>query len=103
MIENITDSVAEWMLLSAALGFLVGEVTGNHARHRKCLQQANEELREQLQEVHAGQEPLDRAIKQQRGVINDIHKQLVALAKAFNRAFPGYAATVLKGPENHPS
>ena len=88
-----------WMLLFAIFGFIVGDAFGDSTRHRKCLEQANEDLRDELEKARAGEMPLPRDLKQQRGVINDIHKQLVALAKAFNRAFPGYAATVSKGPE----
>ena len=99
MIDKAEDFVSIWMLLSACFGFLIGDAFGDSLRHRKCLQQANEDLRDELETARAGEMPLPRDLKQQRGVINDIHKQLVALAKAFNRAFPGYAATVSKGPE----
>ena len=37
------------VLLSASFGFLIGEAFGDSRRHRKCLEQENEELREQLQ------------------------------------------------------
>jgi hypothetical protein len=36
------------MLLSAAFGFMVGEALGGQARVRKYLEQANDDLREQL-------------------------------------------------------
>ena len=40
-----------WMLISAAFGFMVGEAIGGQARVRKYLEQANDDLREQLQSV----------------------------------------------------
>jgi hypothetical protein len=85
MIEESAAILPLWMLLSAAFGFLIGDAFGDSIRHRKCLQQANEDLRDELEKAHASEEPLHRAIKQQRGVINDIHKQIVAVTKALQK------------------
>ena len=74
-----------WMLLSAAFGFMIGDACGDNFRHRKCLQQVNEDLRDELEKARANEEPLRRTLKQQRGVINDIHKNVLALSKALNR------------------
>ena len=74
MTENPADFIPIWMIMSAAFGFIVGEAFGDSSRHRKCLQQANEELRDRLQEATTDTEPIHRALKQQRGVINDIHR-----------------------------
>ena len=60
-------------LLSAAFGFLIGEAFGDSRRHRKCLEQENEELREQLQNNPSNTTLLRSALDQQRRVINDIH------------------------------
>ena len=49
MIEQAADFLPIWMVLSAAFGFIVGEAYGDQARHRKCLEQANADLRDQLQ------------------------------------------------------
>ena len=46
MIEEAQDFIPIWMLLSAAFGFIVGEAYGDQARHRKCLEQANADLRD---------------------------------------------------------
>ena len=73
------------MILSAAFGFLIGEVSGDNSRHRKCLQEANEELRDRLQEASTATEPIHRAIKEQRGVINDIHSRLLAVSKTLEK------------------
>jgi hypothetical protein len=87
MIES-ADVLPIWMVLSAAFGFIVGEVCGESIRHRKCLQQANADLHDELEKARASEEPLHRQLKQQRGVINDIHSRLVAVSKALqNRPY----------------
>jgi hypothetical protein len=85
MTENPADFIPIWMIMSAAFGFIVGEAFGDSSRHRKCLQQANEELRDRLQEATTDTEPIHRALKQQRGVINDIHSRLVAVSKGLEK------------------
>jgi hypothetical protein len=83
--ESATDFLPLWMLLSAAFGFIVGDAFGDSTRHRKCLEQVNDDLRDQLEKVHANEEPLQQALKQQRGIINDVHKQMVAVTKTLQR------------------
>jgi hypothetical protein len=73
------------MVLSTAFGFLIGDAFGDSIRHRKCLEQINDDLRDELEKAHANEEPLHRALKQQRGVINDIHKQMAAVTKALQK------------------
>jgi DNA invertase Pin-like site-specific DNA recombinase len=85
MTENPADFIPIWMILSAAFGFIVGDACGNSFRHRKCLQETNDELRDRLQEATADTEPIHRALKQQRGVINDIHSRLVAVSKGLEK------------------
>ena len=85
MIEEAQDFIPIWMLLSAAFGFLIGDAFGDSTRHRKCLEQANEDLRNELEKADANEEPLHRAIKQQRGVLNDIHKQITTVTKALQK------------------
>jgi uncharacterized protein YlxW (UPF0749 family) len=82
MIDEVAASIPIWIFLSICLGFLMGEAVGDSRRHRKCLEEANDDLRDQLKNDRACVEPLHQAIKQQRGVINDIHKHVVALSKA---------------------
>jgi hypothetical protein len=60
-------------------------LSGDNSRHRKCLQEANEELRDRLQEATTATEPIHRAIKEQRGVINDIHSRLLAVSKTLEK------------------
>jgi len=50
--------------------------------------QANEDLRDQLRKAHPCEEQLHRALKQQRGVINDTHKHVVAVSKALQKHPP---------------
>jgi len=85
MIESSADVLPIWMILSAAFGFIVGEFSGDSSRHRKYLQQANEELRERLEEAATDTKPIQRALKEQRGVINDIHKHLLAVSKSLEK------------------
>jgi len=72
-------------LLSAAFGFLIGEAFGDSRRHRKCLEQANEDLREQLQNNPSNTTNLRSALDQQRRVINDIHKRVIAVTKGLQK------------------
>jgi len=85
MIENSADFLPIWMLLSAAFGFLVGDAFGDSVRHRKCLEQANDDLRDRLDEAHSGGEAISRQLKQQRGILNDIHKQVTAVTKGLQK------------------
>jgi hypothetical protein len=48
MIENSADFLPIRMILSAAFGFIVGDAFGDSTRHRKCLQQINNDLRGEL-------------------------------------------------------
>ena len=85
MIEEAQDFIPFWMLLSAAFGFLIGEAFGDSRRHRKCLEQANEDLREQLQNNPSNTTNLRSALDQQRRVINDIHKRVIAVTKGLEK------------------
>jgi len=79
------DYIPIWMLLSAAFGFIIGDAFGDSTRHRKCLEQVNDDLRDQLEEARALEEPLHRELKRQRGVINDIHKQMMTVTKGLQK------------------
>jgi len=72
-------------LLSAAFGFVILEAFGDSRRHRKCLEQANEDLREQLQNNPSNTTNLRSALDQQRRVINDIHKRVIAVTKGLEK------------------
>ena len=85
MIEEVQDFIPIWMLISAAFGFLVGETCGDNSRHRKCLQQANADLRDQLQNTQPCEPSLQSSLDQQRRIINDVHKRLVAVQKGLEK------------------
>ena len=85
MIEHFADFLPIWILLSAGIGFLAGELCGDHRRHLDCVRQANEQLRDQLEKTMAENQPIKRALKEQRGVINDIHSRLVAVSKGLEK------------------
>ena len=80
-----TAELSMWMFLAVALGFLIGEMCGDYNRHRKCLQRENDELRDRLEAAAADSKPIQRALKEQRGVINDIHRRLLAVSKGLER------------------
>jgi hypothetical protein len=82
MIDESAAFFPVWMLLFTAFGFIVGDAFGDSHRHRKCLEQANEDLRNELETARSREQPLHRELKQQRGVINDIHKRVLAVTKA---------------------
>lgn len=88
MIENSADFLPLYMLLSAAFGFIVGDAFGDSTRHRKCLEQANDDLRDRLDETHACEEPLLQELKQQRGLIEDIHHYLLPVPKGSEKPTP---------------
>lgn len=85
MIDESAAVLPAWMLFSAAFGFMIGEALGQNFRHRKYLEEANEDLREELEKARASEAPLHRELKQQRGVLHDIHKQVLAVSKALQK------------------
>ena len=85
MIEEAQDFIPIWMLLSAAFGFLIGESFGDSSRHRKCLEQINDDLRDQIEKARPLEEPLHRELKRQRAIINDIHKRMTAVTKGLQK------------------
>lgn len=88
MIENAADYLPVWMLMSAAFGFIVGDGFGDSRRHRKCLEEANEDLRNRLANTLAAEEPLLQELKQQRGLLNDIHHYLLPVSKGSEKPAP---------------
>jgi hypothetical protein len=84
MIEESAAVLPMWMLLSAAVGFMIGEAFGSSQRHRKCLEEANEDLRDRLAAT-SGEVPLHPELKRLRGEINDIHKHVLAVSKALQK------------------
>ena len=85
MIEKAADFLPIWMVLAAAFGFLAGKVYGDLRRQRRCLQQTNDELRDRLEKATPDTRPIQRALKEQRGVLNDLHKRLLAVSKGLEK------------------
>ena len=85
MIDESAAVLPLWMLLSAAFGFMFGEALGGQARVRKYLEQANDDLRDQLQAARPSTTNLQRELAQQRRVINDIHKRIAAVTKGLQK------------------
>ena len=85
MIETTADVLPLWMLFSAAFGFLIGDALGRNFGRRKCLEQANEDLRDELAKARAAEAPLHRELHRQRGILNDIHKHVRAVSKGLEK------------------
>ncbi len=81
MIDESAAVLPIWMLLSAAFRFMIGDALGQNFGRRKHLEQTNDELRDELEKARACEEPLHRELKRQRGVLNDIHKRVLAVSK----------------------
>jgi len=81
MIDEAAAGLPIWIFLSIGLGFIMGEAVGDSRRHRKCLEEANEDLRDQLENTQPCAPTLQSALDQQRRVINDIHKRIIAVSK----------------------
>jgi hypothetical protein len=77
----MTEHLLQWMPLAAAVGFILGEAYSDLRRHRKRYQDATDQLRETLKEAATFTDSIHRALRQQRGVINDIHKKMTAVTK----------------------
>ena len=85
MIDESAAVLPIWMLLSATFGFMIGEALGGQARVRKYLEQANDDLREQLQAARPSAPDIQQELRQQRRVINDIHKRIAAVTKGLQK------------------
>ena len=85
MIDESAAVLPLWMLMSATFGFMIGEALGGQARVRKYVEQANEDLREQLQKAQPGAPSLHRELDQQRRILNDLHKRIIAVTKGVQK------------------
>jgi hypothetical protein len=65
---------------------MIGDAFGDSTRHRKCLEQANENLRDELDKAKACEEPLLQELKQQRGILEDIHRYFLPVSKGSEKA-----------------
>ncbi len=74
------------MVLSAGFGFIVGDGFGESIGRRECIEQTNEDLHDQLEKARSDRKAsLHYEPRQQRRVINDIHKRGATLLKPVNQ------------------
>lgn len=85
MIDESAAVLPIWMLISAAFGFMIGDALGQNFGRRKCLEQTNEDLRDELAKARADEAPLRGELKRQRGLLHDIHKHIVAVSKGLEK------------------
>jgi septal ring factor EnvC (AmiA/AmiB activator) len=85
MTDNPTDILPLWMLIAASFGLMIGWTCGDEVRRRKNVEQQLDDLHERLGQSTSDVPSLTRMIKEQRGVINDIHKRLVAVSKGLQK------------------
>ena len=81
MIDNPADLIPIWMLIAASFGFMIGWAGGDETRRRKNAERQLDQLRETLPQLQPEAQPLMRILKQQRGILNDIHKRIMAVSK----------------------
>jgi hypothetical protein len=81
MIDESATVLPLWMLISATFGFMLGEALGGQGRIRKYLEQANDDLREQLQHGQPGESNLSEELSRQSQILNEIHRYLLPVTK----------------------
>ena len=81
MIDESAAVLPLWMLISAAFGFMLGEALGGSGRIRKYLEQANDDLREQLQQRRPGESKLSEELDRQNQILNELHHYLIPVTK----------------------
>jgi hypothetical protein len=69
------------MLLALSFGMAIGWTAGDEMRRRKNAEHQLNLLRENLQQPHIEALPVLSMLKQQRGILNDIHKRILAVSK----------------------
>jgi hypothetical protein len=85
IIDESSALLPLWMLLSAAFGFMIGDTCGDQRRHRKCLEQTNEDLRAEIEKAHVEPGSIHEELKHQRAVLHDVHKQITTVSKALQK------------------
>ena len=77
MIDESAAVLPLWMLISAAFGFMLGEALGGQGRIRKYLEQANDDLREQLQQRQPSESNLSEELGRQSQTLEEIHLYII--------------------------
>jgi hypothetical protein len=73
-------SILFYMSITAVLGFMIGWLCGEQVAHRKNAEAIVQDLRERLERA-SSDTPQDRQLHQMRRVLNDAHKQILAVSK----------------------
>jgi len=69
------------LLLALGTGLALGWVAGDETRRRKNAEQQLVDLRQKHQPTPLETQPVLRILNQQRGMLNDIHKRVLAVSK----------------------
>jgi hypothetical protein len=85
MIEESAAFLPLWMLMSATFGFMIGEALGGQARVRRYLEQANEDLRDQLRKAQPCTSNPQSELGQHRRILIDLHKRIIAVTKGVQK------------------
>jgi Tfp pilus assembly protein PilO len=71
-----------WMLIVASLGFMIGWVCGEQVSRRQSAEAMVQDLSERLEQACSETPTQNRQLKEMRSVLNDVHKQILAVSKA---------------------
>jgi hypothetical protein len=84
----MTDATASglfFLFLAVCLGFVFGWVCGEQVAFRYSAEDMVEDLRERLEEARAELPTKHPQLQEIRGVLNDIHKHILAVSKALQK------------------
>jgi hypothetical protein len=77
-----------WMLLFTGLGLMIGLALGDEVRRRKNAEEQVDQFRKNLPPPCSKHLIWLRLLKEQRGVLNDIHKRIVTVSKGIEKPAP---------------
>jgi hypothetical protein len=76
------------MFMALCLGFMVGWVCGEEVYRRRNAEAMVEDLSERLEQASSEAPTQHRQLKEMRGVLNDVHKHILAVSKALRKPAP---------------
>ena len=85
MKEN-TVWILFYMLLAAAFAYMIGWISGEQVSRRKSAEERLAELSDYLPRIWSRTRDQQLELKQMRSVLNDAHKQIVAVSKGLKNA-----------------
>jgi hypothetical protein len=85
MTEN-TVVILLYMLMATAFGVLIGRACQDQICRRQHAEERVEELTDQFADLRSGTSISHRQFKELRGVLNNAHKHILAVSKAFQKA-----------------